>query len=218
MHDKPQVYLATSNVGKIRDFEAAARNLGVTAHALPGLETISPPCEDGETFEANARFKAEYYSRMAPGKLVAADDSGLVVDELNGAPGVHSARYAAVLNGDAALDVNSDDADNNRVLIAQIEQLPQSKRTAKFVCVIAVARDGTTLETFYGETQGELLTAPRGNSGFGYDPLFYFPALGKTFAEIPLAEKARYSHRGKAFRKVLEWVQSHPSLVPVALR
>jgi len=206
MHDKPRVYLATSNLGKIRDFEAAARNLSVNVGPLPGLETASPPLEDGSTFEANARIKAEYYSRLAPGELVAADDSGLVVDALNGAPGVHSARYAALLSGDATT-VNSHDADNNRMLISQLERLPASKRSGKFVCVIAVARDGTTLDTFYGEACGELLAAPRGSSGFGYDPLFYFPALGKTFAEITLAEKAQYSHRGKAFRKLLEWVQ-----------
>jgi XTP/dITP diphosphohydrolase len=214
MHDKPQVYLATSNLGKIRDFEAAARNLGVTAEPLPGLETVSSPHEDAATFEGNARLKAEYYSRLAPGKLVAADDSGLVVDALDGAPGVHSARYAAVLRGDSAAHVNSNDADNNRMLIAQLEQLPASRRKGKFVCVIAVARDGTTLDTFYGEACGELLTAPRGSSGFGYDPLFYFPALGKTFAEITLGEKAKYSHRGKAFRQLLEWVETASVALP----
>lgn len=208
-----RIYLATSNPGKIRDFQAAARNLGVTVQPLPGIETLSQPVEDGPTFDANARIKAEYYSRNVPGEFVAADDSGLVVEALNGAPGVFSARYAAVVSGSAA-HANSDDEENNRVLIAQLEKLPASNRSGKFVCVIAVARDGKTLETFYGEVSGQMLTAPRGSFGFGYDPLFYFPALGKTFAELRPEEKAQNSHRGQAFRKLLNWYMAK---IPVAL-
>jgi len=202
-----RIRVATSNPGKIRDFQAAARTLGITVEPLPDWEKTVPPAEDGDTFEANARLKAEYYSRLRPEELVAADDSGLVVDALNGAPGVHSARYAAVVAG-AASPANSDDEDNNRVLIARIEALPASKRAGRFVCVIALAQGGRTLQTFHGEVAGELLTSPRGNFGFGYDPLFYFPALGKTFAEIAPEEKARYSHRGEAFRKLLDWCKS----------
>jgi XTP/dITP diphosphohydrolase len=213
----PRIYLATSNPGKIRDFKGAANHLGVSVEALPGLDSLPQPVENGATFEANARIKAEYYSRLAPGELVAADDSGLMVGALDGAPGVHSARYAAIVSG-AGPHANSDDDENNRVLISQLEQLPPSCRTGKFVCVIAVARDGNTLQTFYGEVRGNLLTAPRGRLGFGYDPLFYFPDLDKTFAEIPPEEKAKYSHRGKAFRKLLEWRQSDFSKIPVALR
>lgn len=201
----PRIYLATSNPGKIRDFQGAARSAGVTVEPLPGLDAVPQPVEDGATFEENARIKAEYYSRQAPGELVTADDSGLVVDALNGAPGVYSARYAAVVNGDSGTHSNSDDEENNRLLIAQLSKLPPQLRAGKFVCVIAVARDGQTLQTFYGDVQGQLLTAPRGTFGFGYDPLFYFPHLGKTFAEIPAEEKAGYSHRGKAFGKLLEW-------------
>jgi XTP/dITP diphosphohydrolase len=214
----PRIWLATSNPGKIRDFQAAAGNFGIAIEPLPGLDQATPPHENGVTFADNARLKAEYYSRLAPGELVAADDSGLAVDALNGAPGVHSARYAAVVSHGAASSVNSGDEDNNRVLMAQLEQLPASKRTGKFVCVIALARDGSTLETFYGEACGELLTKPQGSSGFGYDPLFYFPALGKTFAEVTLEEKAKYSHRGQAFCKLLEWCQKDYVKIPVALR
>jgi XTP/dITP diphosphohydrolase len=200
-----RILIATSNPGKIRDFHGAAANLGVAVDPLPGFDQMPLAIESGATFEENARIKAEHYSRLAPGEIILADDSGLAVDALNGAPGVHSARYAALLQGDTS-HTNSDDEENNRVLIAQLEKLPPGSRSGKFVCVIAAARDGHTLRTFYGEAPGELLTAPRGANGFGYDPLFYFPALGKTFAELTPQEKAGYSHRGAAFRKVLEWL------------
>ncbi len=210
-----RIYLATSNAGKIRDFQGAAQHFGISVQALPGIETLSPPVENGATFEANARIKAEYYSLALPGELVAADDSGLVVEALNGAPGVYSARYAAIVNAQegahANSHANSDDEENNRALIAQLEGLPVAERSGKFVCVIAAARDGHTLQTFYGEVRGQLLTIPRGSFGFGYDPLFYFPALEKTFAQLRPEEKAKYSHRGKAFGKLLEWIQEEPA-------
>jgi XTP/dITP diphosphohydrolase len=215
MHDKckaatSRIYIATSNAGKIRDFEGAGRNLGITVATLPGFDSVPQAVEDGATFEENARIKAEHYSLYAPGELVLADDSGLAVDALHGAPGVHSARYAAVVTGAAPAAGNSDDHDNNRLLITQLEALPQDKRTGKFVCVLAAARDGVTLRAFHGEVTGQLLTVPRGSHGFGYDPLFYFPDLGKTFAEISADEKARYSHRGQAFRKFLDWCRELP--------
>jgi XTP/dITP diphosphohydrolase len=160
--------------------------------------------EDGDTFEDNARIKAEHYSRSSPGDVVLADDSGLAVDALGGAPGVHSARYAAVA-GSSVPHGNSDDEDNNRLLISQLQSLDPDRRTGRFVCVLAAAKDGTTLAVFHGDVQGQLLTAPRGDQGFGYDPLFFFPQLGKTFAEISAEEKAKHSHRGRAFRKFLDW-------------
>lgn len=199
-----RILIATSNPGKLRDFRGAANNLGVTVAALPGFETMPLAVEDGLTFAENARIKAEHYSRLAPGELVLADDSGLAVDALNGAPGVHSARYAALVQGSSG-HVNSDDEENNREVIKRIECLPADQRTGSFVCVIAAARDGVTVKTFTGEVKGELLTTPRGTNGFGYDPLFFFAELGKTFAELSAEEKARYSHRGKAFSKFLEW-------------
>jgi XTP/dITP diphosphohydrolase len=210
MHDKSKpsrsrIYVATSNAGKISDFEGAARNLGVIVAALPGFDGIPQAVEDGATFEENARIKAEHYSRYAPGEIVLADDSGLAVDALRGAPGVHSARYAAVIAGAALAAGNSDDQDNNRLLISELDALPLHKRSGKFVCVLAAARDGITLRAFHGQVGGQLLTVPRGSHGFGYDPLFYFPDLGKTFAEISADEKAKYSHRGQAFRKFLAW-------------
>jgi len=210
-----QIYLATSNPGKITDFKAAAANLGLTVQMVPGFEHFEHAVEDGATFEENARIKAEHYSRLAPGALVVADDSGLAVDALNGAPGVHSARYAAVVKAGVGSHLNSSDAENNNLLIKQLKRLSESERSGKFVCVIAVAKNGSTVETFYGEARGELLTSPRGTYGFGYDPLFYFPQLNKTFAELPPEEKAKYSHRGKAFRKFLEWYATSGSTAAI---
>lgn len=200
-----RTYLATTNPGKVREFREAAQALSLALDPLPGMAGVPPAIEDGTTFEQNARIKAEYYSRLAPGELVLAEDSGLAVDVLNGAPGVHSARYAAVLRSGVASDQNSDDQANNSALISQLQRLNRDQYTGKYVSVIALARDGQTLATFTAETPGELLTVPRGTQGFGYDPLFYFPALGKTFAELSLEQKREHSHRGKAFRQFLDW-------------
>jgi XTP/dITP diphosphohydrolase len=202
-----RLYIATTNPGKLREFREAAQHLPGELASLPGLETLPAPVEDGETFEQNARIKAEYYSRFVPGELVLAEDSGLSVDELDGAPGVFSARYAAVLKAGRATHENSNDAENNAALIAQLERLPEGRHAGKYVCVIALARGAETLATFTGEAKGELLTRPRGSGGFGYDPLFYFPGLQKTFAELALEEKRRHSHRGAAFRAFLQWYE-----------
>jgi XTP/dITP diphosphohydrolase len=161
--------------------------------------------EDGATFEANARKKAEHYSKHAGGELVIADDSGLEVDALDGAPGVRSARYAADEEHAPEEAPNSDDEANNARLLRELANVPDEFRTARFICVIAVARNGHTLATFSGRAEGVILHAPRGEHGFGYDPLFYFPQINKTFAEIGAEEKARYSHRGAAFREFLQW-------------
>ena len=159
--------------------------------------------EDDATFEANARKKAEAYSLYAPGEIVIADDSGLEVDALGGAPGVHSARYAA--DDPYPAESNTDDEANNSKLIREIKNIAPEKRSGRFVCWIAAARDGYTLAVFEGKAEGSILDAPRGTNGFGYDPLFYFPQIRKTFAELSAEEKAKYSHRGAAFRKFLEW-------------
>lgn len=207
----PRIYLATTNPGKLRELREAAQPCDLEVEPLPALAELPPAIEDGRTFEVNARIKAEYYSRHAHGELVLAEDSGLEVDGLGGAPGVYSARYAAVLAHGAAGHENSDDEANNRALIAQLRRLPAGPHSGRYVCVIALARDGKTLETFRGQAEGELITTPRGSGGFGYDPLFYFPALGKTFAELPLAEKRGHSHRGEAFRRFLSWYKEKES-------
>lgn len=201
-----QVLIATSNQGKLRDFAAAAAEHGITVCALPGFSSLPAVPEDEPTFEANARKKAEAYSRFAPGAMVLADDSGLEVRALGDAPGVHSARYAA-----PSLHENASDAANNARLLHEMREIPDDQRQAQFVCVIVVARDGKALVSFRGEARGTILRAPRGAGGFGYDPLFYFPALGKTFAELSPEEKARVSHRGQAFRKFLEWMEKSRS-------
>lgn len=207
-----RVYLATTNPGKVREFREAAQALSLALDPLPGMAGVPPAIEDGTTFEQNARIKAEYYSRLAPGELVLAEDSGLAVDALNGAPGVHSARYAAVLHSGVASNQNSGDQANNVALISELNRLNQDRYAGKYVSVIALARDGQTVATFNGEAPGELLTVPRGTQGFGYDPLFYFPALGKTFAELPLEQKREHSHRGKAFRQFLDWYRKQQRL------
>ncbi len=198
-----QILIATSNPGKIRDFAGAAQALGVAVAGLPNFSSIPPVVEDGDTFEANARKKAEAYSLYAPGQIVIADDSGLEVDALGGAPGVHSARYAA--DEPHKAEANTDDEANNAKLVCEIRRVPPDKRTGRFVCWIAAARNGRTLAVFEGKAEGMILDSPRGENGFGYDPLFYFPAIQKTFAELSVEEKANYSHRGAAFRRFLDW-------------
>jgi XTP/dITP diphosphohydrolase len=196
------LYVASSNAGKLRDFAVAAVVFGVEIAVLPGLKEIPAPEEDGLTFEANARLKAEAYSRAQPGLLVLADDSGLEVDALEGAPGVRSARYAE----DAGFDLtDSEDADgrNNRYLLEQLRGHAQP-RTARYRCVLAVARDGLTLLTADGSVEGQIAVEPRGTWGFGYDPLFWLPELGKTMAEIDLETKQRLSHRGRALTALLK--------------
>lgn len=198
-----RVLVATSNPGKLRDFAGAAEPYGITIAGIPNFSSLPPVVEDGATFEANARKKSEEYSLAVPGELVLADDSGLEVDALGGAPGVHSARYVA--DEPHAVEHNTDDEANNARVLRELAGVAAEKRTARFVCVLAVARDGKTLHTFRGAAEGVILDAPRGQQGFGYDPLFYFPQIGKTFAELSAVEKAQYSHRGAAFRAFLAW-------------
>jgi len=202
-----QILIATSNPGKLRDFAGAAVSLGIEIAPVPNFASIAPVVEDGLTFEANARKKAEFYSRYAPGEIVLADDSGLEADALGGAPGVHSARYAA--DQPHLVENNTDDQANNARLIRDLKKIPPEKRSARFVCVIAAARDGQILAVFRGQAEGVLLDVPRGSNGFGYDPLFYFPPIQKTFAELTPEEKARYSHRGAAFRQFLHWCMTN---------
>jgi XTP/dITP diphosphohydrolase len=206
-----RILIATSNPGKLRDFAGAAAAHGIEIAEIPHFSSLTPVVEDGLTFEANARKKAEAYGRYVPGEIVVADDSGLEVDALNGAPGVHSARYAAPDLHDKEpheTDRNTDDEANNARVLRELKNIPPEKRTGRFVCVLAAARDGTTLATFLGTAEGIILDSPRGTNGFGYDPLFYFPQIQKTFAELSAEEKARYSHRGAAFREFLEWIDS----------
>src|SRR5262249_52762806 len=160
----------------------AAHNIQI--ETLPGFASLPAVTEDGTTFEANAKKKAEHYSKYAEGELVIADDSGLEVDALGGAPGVRSARFAADEEHAPEEAPNSDDAANNARLLRELTGVPDEFRTARFVCVIAVARNGHALATFHGKAEGIILHQPHGENGFGYDPLFFFPLIHKTFAEI----------------------------------
>jgi len=189
-----KIWCATGNPGKLREFQLAGELLDVDVEALPELRSIPAPEETGATFEENARLKAAYYSRFAPG-LLFADDSGLVVDALDGEPGVYSARYA----GEHATDEA-----NNQLVLNRLGDDPD--RTARFVCVIALAKGGEVVETFRGEVEGELLREARGPGGFGYDPLFYYPPFGCSFGEVDGERKFAVSHRGNAVRAMLRYL------------
>ncbi len=165
---------------------------------LPGFEVLPVFEENAPTFAENAAGKALHYSRHCDG-LVYADDSGLVVHALAGAPGVHSARYAGP---------QATNSQRIEKLLREMRSKTRAERAAYFVCAIALAERGRALAIVTDRVDGEILEAPRGSGGFGYDPVFYFPALGKTFAEIPAEEKNQGSHRGKAFRRLLAALSS----------
>ncbi|MGH9583507.1 MAG: RdgB/HAM1 family non-canonical purine NTP pyrophosphatase, partial [Bryobacteraceae bacterium] len=196
------IYACSSNPGKLREFALAASRPGndrITIEPLPGLRNIAPPEEHGSTFEENAAAKAVYYSEFTDG-LVFADDSGFEVEALNGAPGVYSARYAGP---------QATDEENNR-LVLQRTAHPQDRR-ARFVCVLALARSGKLLASLRGSVEGEILHVPRGQNGFGYDPLFFIPPLSRSFAELTAEEKFAVSHRGHALRAMAAWLRAHPA-------
>jgi XTP/dITP diphosphohydrolase len=199
-----RLYAATTSQGKLRDFRTAAEAHSLAIDPLPSLAAIPVPEEDGVTFEANATLKAIYYSRFAPGALVVADDSGLEVDALNGAPGVRSARFAADSGLVDSPDANDNtDVWNNIVLLQRMTGVATQRRTARYRCVLVAARDGLALHIAEGAVEGLILEAPRGAGGFGYDPLFYLPALDRTMAELDLGTKLSLSHRGRAVAALL---------------
>jgi XTP/dITP diphosphohydrolase len=192
------LYACSSNPGKLAEFALAAQIAGldgIQIRPLPDLESIDPPGENGETFEENAATKALFYSGFTQ-EIVFADDSGLEVDALGGEPGVRSARYA----GDDATDVK-----NNELLLRNLKSV--LNRHARFVCAIAVARAGKLLITAGGTVEGEILEEPRGENGFGYDPLFFYPPLERSFGELPPEMKFSVSHRGNAVRSFIAKLQ-----------
>ena len=200
------LYAATSNPGKLAEFATSASTAGIDVLTLPGIQSMPEPVEDADTFMGNAELKAVAYSRLAPGMLVFADDSGLAVDALNGQPGVRSARFADDLGFEPGS--GSKDDRNNRCLLSLLA--PHTHRTARFVCTLALARDGEVLLRAEGTVEGEVLYAPRGKDGFGYDPLFLVPSLSRTLAEVPREQKWHISHRGNAFRSLLQQLQNRP--------
>src|SRR5271154_590707 len=166
----------------------------IPVEPLPDLQTIAPCEETGVTFEENAVQKALYYSQHCDNYLFV-DDSGLEVDALGGAPGVYSARFAGP---------NATDSANNQLLSARMRGI--TNRTARFVCVVALAKQGRLVHTFRGEVEGRLLEAPRGANGFGYDPLFFYPPFGLSFGEAPIERKMEVSHRAQALRRLKEYI------------
>jgi XTP/dITP diphosphohydrolase len=201
------LYIASNNPGKIKEFREAAQVCGVAVEPAPGLDGLPACIEDGQTFEANARKKALYYGRGVDGMMMA-DDSGICVDALDGAPGVFSARFAGP---------NATDEENNQLLLRKLREVQNSEaepasgagpdsRSAHYICVIALAEHSRILTTTEGRADGTILDAPRGLGGFGYDPLFYFPPLDKTYAELSPEAKFDVSHRGEAFRRLLAYL------------
>jgi XTP/dITP diphosphohydrolase len=195
------LFVATTNEGKLRDFALAAER-EVNIAPLPGLGAIGAPDEDEDTFEGNARLKAVYYSRFALGEIVIADDSGLEVDALGGAPGVRSARFAE----DEHFLVGSGlpvDERNNRCLVAALDGVAAGERKARYRCVLAAAKNGEVLDIGVGAVEGVILLAARGRGGFGYDPYFAPEGSIQSMAELEPELRMRLSHRGRALRDLL---------------
>lgn len=190
-----QIVIATTNQGKLRELRTLLSAQNIILKTPNDFRDFPEVAETGKTFAENAILKAES-ARDFTGLPALADDSGLAVDYLNGAPGVFSARYA----GEKATD-----ADNNHLLLTQLENVPREKRRAKFVCVIAYAVPEKPTQCFYGETNGYLLTAPQGENGFGYDPLFFSDDLQGGFATATAAQKNQVSHRGRALLQLVKY-------------
>jgi XTP/dITP diphosphohydrolase len=184
--------IATTNPGKLREVRAILAGVDVPLETLSDHPAIQAPVEDADTFEENARLKANYYAQ-ATGRWTLADDSGLEVDALNGEPGVRSARYAGTEASDEA---------NNRKLLERLADVPLRARTARFRCCVALASPEGVVATAVGTVEGRILDEPRGCNGFGYDPLFWIEHRGMTSAEMPPKLKNRISHRGRALRAI----------------
>jgi XTP/dITP diphosphohydrolase len=203
MQTRVKLFLASSNRGKLGEFRALAATVAprvpnggearIEIELLPGFDALPPFEEDAPTFAENAAGKALHYSRLG-GALMLADDSGLVVPALGGEPGVRSARYAGA---------NATNTERIAKLLGELRGKEGAARAAYFACALALAERGRAIAIVTARVDGEILESPRGSGGFGYDPVFYFPALRKTFAELLPEEKNQISHRGKAFRRML---------------
>ena len=194
-----RILLATSNPGKCREFQQVLGDLPVTVATLADFPPVPEPIEDGETFAANARIKALYYAQRTDGWALA-DDSGLAVDILGGAPGVHSARYAAGRCPDEAGRDILDEA-NNQLLLENLTNIPDEARSARFVCHLTLADPENILLETFGTIEGRIGYGASGENGFGYDPLFFVPELGCTTAQLDPEKKNAISHRGQAVRQ-----------------
>jgi XTP/dITP diphosphohydrolase len=196
------VLIATTNRDKLREIRRTLDGAPVALVGLDGLPPIEEPEETGATFAENARLKARHYA-AASGLLTVAEDSGLEIDALDGEPGVRSARF---LRPDASYP------ERFAAIARRLRAVPDDRRTARFVCAVAVARGNDVVFEALGTVEGRILDTPRGTAGFGYDPVFYYPPYGRTLAEVTEEEKLRIAHRGVAFRKLDEWLRSLPAL------
>lgn len=201
-----RLFLASSNPGKLKEFRglaaSAAGGASIDLQLLPRFSQLPVFEESAPTFGESAAGKALHYSRFSATPVIA-DDSGLVVDALGGAPGVYSARYAGP---------NASNAERVDKLLAEMRACESKDRRARFVCVLALALRGRVLGVFSDAVEGEILQAPRGTGGFGYDPVFFYPQAGKSFAELSAEEKNRHSHRAKAFHRLADFLASSPVL------
>jgi XTP/dITP diphosphohydrolase len=192
-----EVFLASSNPGKLREYRVLTGDSPVELALLPNFTEVPLFEETALTFAENSAGKALHYSRFATGTVLA-DDSGLVVPALGGAPGVYSARYAGP---------GASDSDRVQKLLREMSALSGDDRKARFVCVTTLAQNGRAVAILSDSAEGVIAKAPQGSGGFGYDPVFFFPQLGRTYAEITREEKNQYSHRGRAFRKALAFLE-----------
>ncbi len=194
-----KLFLATGNAHKVAEFSRMFAEAGLDVEVVSAREAGGMPEveENAGTFEGNALLKAEALAGLVGGEWVLADDSGLAVDALGGAPGVRSARYAGE---------NATDGENRAKLLREMAGVADGERRGRFVCVLALAGPGRR-EVFRGECEGEILREERGLGGFGYDPVFRPEGFGESFAEMPAARKNELSHRGKAMAKLVEWMR-----------
>lgn len=191
-----EILLATTNQGKLRELQQMLADYNIILRGLNDYPQVSEADETCDTFAGNARQKAEYYTRQF-NCCVLADDSGLEVDALNGAPGVYSARYAGVEGAGR-------DQANNCKLIEALTGIASQNRTARFCCSLCLLGDGIEPVEVSGTCQGRIIDTPRGDNGFGYDPIFYLPDRAKTIAELPPEQKNSVSHRSNALKKLIE--------------
>ena len=201
--------VATTNVDKAREIAHLLRDVPVPLLSLRDGPSVEEPVETGETFEANARLKAEYYDRTVAQRLrsarpptrilTVAEDSGLAIDALDGEPGVYSARF---------LSPSAPYPERFAAIQGRLAQRPAAPRTARFVCALAVVENGRVLFETRGTIEGIIAREARGRAGFGYDPIFEYPPFGRTLAEVPEADKLAVAHRGHAFRALATWLGS----------
>jgi XTP/dITP diphosphohydrolase len=195
-----EIVLATRNKNKIEEIRRITAGLPISILSLNNFPACADVVEDQDTFEGNAVKKAVQIC-VCTGKPALADDSGLEVQALGGAPGVFSARYAG---GEGGVDY----AENNKKLLDELADVPNTRRSARFVCCLALAFPDGMVKTFFGFVSGQIIREPRGTNGFGYDPIFIPEGFSRTFAEMPGEEKNKLSHRGKAIEKMVEYIKT----------